>query len=205
MIGAEVDTNAVLAEVRRAQQRRPEPKAAARPAPVAAEEPGRRPLPDLRDPRFALERDLLKLVIQHGRVVGGSLADVGANDFTHPVYRTVWELVVAAGGPEAGAADPQWGVRLRDSAPDAMVASAISALAVEPLRTSREPDAAYVAQHAYRLLELTTLRRIAEVKSRLQRTNPVEQVTDYNRMFGELVALEQHRRQLRELATGTTE
>ena len=37
---------------------------------------------------------------------------------------------------------------------------------------------------------------------KLQRTNPVEQATEYNRMFGELVALEQHRRELRERATG---
>ena len=48
------------------------------------------------------------------------------------------------------------------------------------------------------------MRRIADLKSRLQRTNPVEHATDYNRMFGELVALEQHRRNLRELAVGAT-
>ena len=57
-------------------------------------------------------------------------------------------------------------------------------------------------QHVYRLQELTALRRIAEVKSRLQRTNPVEHTAEYNRMFGELAALEQHRRQLRDLALG---
>ena len=42
------------------------------------------------------------------------------------------------------------------------------------------------------------MRRIADVKSRLQRTNPVDHALDYNRMFGELVALEQHRRNLRD-------
>jgi DNA primase len=41
------------------------------------------------------------------------------------------------------------------------------------------------------------------VKSRLQRMNPVTQTADYNRMFGELVALESHRRNLREQAIGT--
>ena len=49
---------------------------------------------------------------------------------------------------------------------------------------------------------MTAARRIDEVKSRLQRTNPVEDPTGYNRMFGELVALEQHRRELRERAIG---
>ena len=48
------------------------------------------------------------------------------------------------------------------------------------------------------------MRRIADLKSRLQRTNPVDHAADYNRMFGELVALEQHRRNLRELAVGAT-
>lgn len=76
--------------------------------------------------------------------------------------------------------------------------SAISALAVEPLLTPKEPDAAYVNHHMVRLLELTAARRIEAVKSRLQRTNPVEDPDSYNRMFGELAALEQHRRGLRD-------
>ena len=48
--------------------------------------------------------------------------------------------------------------------------------ATKPLLTAKEPDAGYVAQHVNRLRELTLMRRIAELKSRLQRTNPVEQV-----------------------------
>ena len=92
--------------------------------------------------------------------------------------------------------------RLRDAAADPDVSSAISALGVEPLRTAKDPDAGYVAMHVFRLQELTALRRIAELKSRLQRTNPVEQAADYNRMFGELVALEQHRRTLRDQSMG---
>jgi DNA primase len=136
--------------------------------------------------------------------VGRSAAEVGPNDFTHPTYRSVWELVAAAGGAAAGADDPGWASRVRESATDPAVSSAVSALGVEPLRTAREPDATYVAAHVYRLLELTTMRRIADLKSRLQRTNPVEHPTDYNRMFGELVALEQRRRTLREAAVGAS-
>jgi DNA primase len=41
------------------------------------------------------------------------------------------------------------------------------------------------------------------VKSKLQRTNPVEETAAYNKMFGELVALEQQRRALREQAIGS--
>ena len=203
MVGADIDTNQVLSEVRRAanrpasrpdqRQRKPEDQVAAAP---------RNPVPDLRDPRFKLERETLKLVLQHPMTIGRITGDVGPNDFTHPTYRAVWELIAAAGGPGAGAGDPGWATKLRDAATDPAVSSAISALAVEPVLTAKEPDASYVALHVFRLLELTTMRRIAEVKSRLQRTNPVEHATEYNRMFGELAALEQHRRNLRERTVG---
>lgn len=198
MVG--VDVEQAREEVRRAGNRRPTGPAHAGPPTTDQPPPARSQVPDLRDPRFSLERETLKLVIQHPVTVGRTASDLGDNDFTHPTYRAVWDLAVASGGPAS--ADADWAARLRDAATDPAVSSAVSALAVEPIHTSREPDHAYVAQHVFRLQELTALRRIAEVKSRLQRTNPVEHASDYNRMFGELVALEQHRRSLRERAMG---
>ena len=198
-----VDPEEARTEVRRAAARGSRPDA----RPTAAEEQAGRParpdLPDLRDARFAIERETLKLVLQHPIAIGRTTADIGDNDFTHPTYRAVWTLVEAAGGPAAGDGDPGWVSKVRDAAPDPEVASAVSALAVEPIRATHEPDASYVAHHVFRLLELTTLRRIAELKSRLQRTNPVEQPVDYNKMFGELAALEQHRRTLRDRIVGS--
>ncbi|WP_121256540.1 DNA primase [Nocardioides ferulae] len=216
MVGYDNDEASVLAEVRRAAARggrdargperhaRPGQQAAGRdaaPVPAAPEAP-RRPLPDLRDPRFKIERETLKLVLQHPMAIGRTTAEVGSDDFTHPTYRAVWELVAAAGGPSVGSGDAGWAPRIRDAAGDPRLASLVTELAVEPLPTAKEPDAAYVAVHVFRLLELTALRRIAEVKSRLQRTNPVDDAADYNRMFGELAALEQHRRMLRERTVG---
>ncbi len=202
MIG--VDMEEARAEVRRAAGRRP-----GRPEQVTAsqaaqqpETPARRRLPDLRDPRFGIERETLKLVVQHPMVVGRTTVDVGANDFTHPTYRAVWELVERLGGTVAGVDDPTWAGRLRDAAGAPEVASAVSALAVEPLLTAKVPDAGYVAHHVVRLRELTALRRIAEVKSKVQRMDPIKQADDYNRLFGELAALEQHRRELRDRIVG---
>jgi DNA primase len=160
------------------------------------------PMPDLRDPRFSLERETLKLVVQHPAVVGAATRDVDGDDFTHPVYRAVWEAVAACGGPTAAPATEVWVSKLRDNVDDGPVAHAIGALAVEPVLSAKDPDRGYVNAHVFRLQELTAMRRIADLKSRLQRTNPVEHPTDYNRMFGELVALEQHRRTLREKAIG---
>ncbi|KRA29404.1 MULTISPECIES: DNA primase [unclassified Nocardioides] len=201
MIGSEVDTNRVLSEVRRAAARGPEPTAprersGAQPAPEPP--PPRATYPDLREPRFSIERETLKLVLQHPIAIGRTTADIGANDFSHPIYRAVWELIAAAGGAVAGQSDPAWVSRIREASTDPAVSSAVSALAVEPIPATREVDAGYVAHHLHRLQELTALRRIDEVKSRLQRTNPVEHAADYNKMFGELAALEQHRRMLRE-------
>ena len=45
-------------------------------------------------------------------------------------------------------------------------------------------------------------RRIQELKSRLQRLNPVTHTDEHLRLFGELVPLEQHARSLREQAVG---
>jgi DNA primase len=193
-----VDVEEARAEVRKAAARGRAGDGRGHPAEPVGERPPRRELPDLRDPRFSIERETLKLVLQHPIAIGRTTADIGANDFTHPTYRGVWALVEAAGGPAAGDGDPGWVARIRDAATDPEVASAVSALAVEPIPVAKEPDASYVALHVFRLLELTTLRRIAELKSRLQRTNPVEHAAAYNKMFGELAALEQHRRALRD-------
>jgi DNA primase len=202
MVG--VDVEQARTEVRRAAGRaaRPAPQAAAPTTPQgeSPSAPAARPLPDLRHPRFALERETLKLVVQEPEAVARATRDIGANDFTHPTYRAVWGLVELSGG--LGAADVGWASRLRDAAADQAVAAALSALAVEPVPSRKGADDAFVANTVYRLQELTAQRRIADVKSRLQRTNPVEQTAEYNRMFGELTALEQHRRQLRDLALG---
>ena len=203
-----MDPAEVQVEVRRAAGRKPtdpQPLATRPAAPAAGAAAAPAPakqLPDLRDPRFALERETLKLVVQAPEAVVRPAREVDLNDFVHPTYRAVWQLVQEAGG--LGAADNDWAGRLRDKASDPAVAAALSALAVEPLPSRRGADDAFVANTVYRLQELTAQRRIAEVKSRLQRTNPVEHTTEYNRMFGELTALEQHRRQLRDLALGAS-
>ena len=187
-----VDPNDILAYVRRAAGR----SGGSAPALVSTGlESG---LPDPRDPRYTLERETLKLVVQQPGVIAPVLREVSAEDFTHPAYRAVWAVVTLAGG--VAAADDQWTSRLQANTADERVQSLLSALSVEAMPTSKEPTAEYAAVYVHRLRELTALRRISDLKAKLQRTNPVEEAVEYNRMFGELVALEQHRRTLRELA-----
>ena len=204
MVGVDIDE--VRSEVRRAANRpaRPDERRttrAAEPA-TAATEPARAPLPSLSDPRFAIEREMLKLVIQHPAGVGRTTAHVSVDDFTHPTFQGVWRAVMAAGGPTTGAEDAGWANRVRGAADEGAVVAAVTELGVEPIRGTDSPNPTFAVAYVYRLQELTTSRRIADVKARLQRTNPVDNTVDYNKMFGELVALEQHRRTLREGAVG---
>ena len=76
---------------------------------------------------------------------------------------------------------------------DERLKSLISSLTVEPLSagcpTRPTPSCTPTGSASS-----PPVRRIADVKSRLQRTNPVEEAAAYNKMFGELVALESHAR-----------
>jgi DNA primase len=121
------------------------------------------------------------------------------SDFGHPLLRLVWEAITAEPLPTGG--EQSWLTRLAQRLPQ-QAQTVLAGLAVDPLPTHGEVEARYVDALLARLQEITAARRIDEVKSRLQRTNPIEHELDYNRMFGELVALEQHRRQLRERAIG---
>lgn len=195
-----IDPNDVQREVRRAANRGNERSVPTQPVSTGPSSAG---LPDPRDPRYVLERETLKLVVQRPDIIAHLLSEVTEDAFTHPAYRAVWAVVTLAGG--IAAADDQWTSRLQANTADERVHSLLSALSVEQVLTAKEPDAAYAAQHVHRLREVAAMRRIADLKSKLQRTNPIDDQLEYNRMFGELVALEQHRRTMRELALDSTQ
>jgi DNA primase len=148
-----------------------------------------------------VEREVLKLAVQRPVLAGPVFDALPAEVFTHPAYGAVRELIGTAGGAAAGG-DDAWVSRLREQAPDDPVRALVTELAVEPLRSTGEADERYAGALLARVQELATTRRIAELKSRLQRLNPLEHPEECNRLFGELVALEQHRRGLREQAIG---
>ncbi len=202
MVGVEIEQ--ARNEVRRAAGSGRGQAPASPPSGAASAIPGEA-VPDPRDPRFTLERETLKVVVQRPDLVVSLAAGLGDNDFTHPTLRAVWRLVEKCGGAGAAPTPDTWAGTLLQAADDAAVEAALNLLAVEPLPTSSEKEAGFAAASIYRLQEVTVLRAIADLKSRLQRTNPVEEPTEYNRMFGDLVALEQKRRSLRELAIGETE
>ncbi|MGH3368021.1 MAG: DNA primase [Nocardioidaceae bacterium] len=157
--------------------------------------------PDPREPRFLAEREALQVVVQYPELAVDGFAELGDADFTHPTLAGVRRAIEAAGGP-ATAASADWVNRLRDKAEDDFVQSAVGALAVEPLPVKGAPDPRVAAAWLARPQELTMLRRIEQLKSRLQRTSPIDETTEYNRMFGELMVLERRGRELRERMIG---
>ncbi len=159
------------------------------------------PPTDTRDPVVQIEREAVKLAIQRPGLVGPLFDAVEPGAFTVAAYDAVRTLIIDVGGATSAATET-WAATLRDKAPDDALRNLVTELAVEPLRITTDDDRRYAEAVLARLQELHATRRIAELKAKLQRLNPVEETEDYNRMFGELVAFEQHRRGLRERALG---
>jgi len=125
--------------------------------------------------------------------------------FSAPVHVAVQELIAKCGGVAGAGTGREWAAQLREAAPNDQAREFVTRLAVEPVEVSRadgEADARYADAVLARVEELSVSREIAVVKSRLQRLNPVEETAGYNRMFGDLVSLEQRRKVLSDRAAG---
>src|SRR5262249_58610723 len=137
---------------------------------------------DLGDRVIQVEREALKLAAQGPALCGPAFDVLGPAAFTAEPHAAVRELIDACGGARGAASAQEWVARLRDAAPDDRVRGFVTRLAVEPLRVPRadgEPDARYADAVLARVEELTVSRRIAAVKSRLQRLNPVDAQPEY--------------------------
>jgi DNA primase len=90
-----------------------------------------------------------------------------------------------------------------ESISDENLRALFTELSVEPIRADGKPSETYVASIVARLREVAISRSIADLKSSLQRLNPVENEIEYNAAFAQLVALESARRSLHDLALGS--
>ena len=159
---------------------------------------------DGENPVVQVERELLKLAVQRPALCGPDFDALEETAFTAPAHAAVRDLIARNGGVAAapGGDGGAWAARLRDAAPGEAARAFVTRLAVEPLRHDGEPDTRYAGAVLARVGELAVSRQIAAVKSRLQRLNPVDGQAGYNRIFGDLVALEQRRKVLWERAVG---
>lgn len=149
--------------------------------------------PDPLEPTLMLEREVLKARVQLPALVT-TWTTIEDGSFTHPAYKGLAATINSLGATRAFTteeiADPQ-------------MKALFTELSVEPIRAEGEVTERYVASIVARLREVGISRAIADLKSRLQRLNPVENGDEYNASFAQLVALESARRSLHELAVGS--
>jgi DNA primase len=154
--------------------------------------------PDARDPGLIVEREVLKLAVQRPSLLGTDFDALDPIVFTAPAYAAVRAAVDKAGGTATATEGAAWVARVQDAAEVDSVRDLVTELAVEALQTSDDGEKRYADALVARLEEMALTRQIQELKSRLQRLNPLEATADYNRMFGELIVLEQRKKALRD-------
>lgn len=198
LLGADVDD--VRREVSRAGRRKLSP-GRERPMPEPPEpEPDDGallglPVPNPRDRGLEVERGTLRLMVRAPEVFAADWNGVTEEDFSHPTYRAIFGAIAAAGPPGA-----DWPQPVLTGLGDAGATHVIAGLATEPLLRPASPG--YAAEYVARLRLLALARTIADLKSKLQRTSPVDDQPAYNRMFANLLELEKRRRELHEVAMG---
>ncbi|MFD9959663.1 DNA primase [Amycolatopsis sp. NPDC058986] len=195
--GAADKRGGVAAPARRQSQRQQQ-EAAASAAAEAQDLP--RPAPD--DPRFIGQREALKAALQQPAIAGPEFDSLPEEAFTHPVYVALHLALLKAGGAASGLTGPALLDAAAPHCPQGTVRRVLSELSVEPLRAKGEVDSRYISGVLAGVQENLVGRQIGEIKSKLQRLSPVEAPDDYRALFGDLVALEQYRKALREQASG---
>ena len=148
--------------------------------------------PDPNEARLILEREVLKARLQEPQLLAGELwSAIEGGAFTHPAY-----IAMRTAIDVSEKLTPE-------SITDENLRALFTELTVEPIRADGKPTQVYVASIVARLREVAISRSIAELKSSLQRLNPVENEIEYNAAFAQLVALESARRSLHDLALGS--
>ena len=149
-----------------------------------------RPAPH--EPRLLLEREVLKARLQMPDLVT-TWGEIENSAFTHPAYIEIKSIIDAHSSTT---------IQI-DEISDERMKTLFTELTVEPIRSDGEVSARYIEAIVARVREVGISRAIADLKSNLQRLNPVENPDEYNSAFANLVSLETTRRGLHELALGS--
>jgi DNA primase len=184
-LGVEVET--VSSAVAQGVKRQPQQSA---PVNIEEEVPQVQWRPNPQEPRLILEREVLKARLQMPTLIS-NWREIESGAFSHPAYIQLAQIIAAA--------DEKSSIEIEQIA-DENMRSLFTELNVEPIRADGEVTGHYVESIVARLREVGISRAIAELKSSLQRLNPVENEQEYNQAFAGLVALETTRRGLHDLA-----
>ncbi len=186
-----------LARWQRERGRQPDrQRPAARTAP-AGPQPAARPTGprlDLRSPHHRVERELLKLALQHPQLVSPAFDAYGEDEFTAAPYAAVRRAIAEAGG--VAAADGDYLTRVRDAVPDDSVRTMVTELAVEPVM-HKAPDI-YAGQVLVGVRLAAVRRRESELRANLARLGPRADAAQTGAVQNELWALQQYGNRLRD-------
>ena len=161
--------------------------------PVRARPDGELPWPDPGERGLVIERDTLKLMLQYPALFDGMWNGVSAADFRHPAYRQVFTTIQAVGYHEG------WLDDVRAAAASDIERQLVVALTVEPVWRD-EPDQLYARAYSARLQLVRVMGEVEQVRSRLQRTDPIADASGYRQTFEELLALELTKKELQALS-----
>jgi len=148
---------------------------------------------NLKDPKLILEREVLKIKLQHSDIPN-AWDELEPNAFSYWAYHQLRTEIDALESFDLKT--------LIANSPSEEIQSLITELVVEPIRTDREITDHYIRSVFARLREVAITRSIVELKATLQRLNPVENVDQYQEIFTSLVALEGAKRAQKELSLG---
>ncbi|REH42577.1 DNA primase [Kutzneria buriramensis] len=154
------------------------------------------------DPALWTQREALKVALQAPALAGPYYDSLPEDSFSDPAYLELHRGIIAAGGASCGISGPAFVDAVGQQLQHQSLRSLLTELAVEPLQVKSEVDIRYVEVIVARLQETLVAKQVADLKSRLQRLSPIENVDEYRELFGDLVALEQYRKALREQGIG---
>ena len=184
-LGVEVET--VSSAVAQGVKKQPQQSAPATSEEETPQVPWR---PNPQEPRLILEREVLKARLQMPTLIS-NWREIESGAFSHPAYIQLAQIIAQA--------EEKSSIEI-EQITDENMRSLFTELNVEPIRADGEVTGHYVESIVARLREVGISREIAELKSSLQRLNPVENEQEYNQAFASLVALETTRRGLHDLA-----
>jgi DNA primase len=144
----------------------------------------------------SIEKEALKLIFQFPLLVSEWIKQINVETFTQSKFRELFEVL------EKIVVSDDLIAKLLEENEDEEFKNIIAALSVEDFKAI--VDKKYVDSIFARLLELSTSRTIADLKSQLQRLEPETNSKDHDKMFQDLLDLEEYRRALREKALGTS-
>ncbi len=187
------------------------PGGSAGPGPGAARAPAGPSGPplNLRSPALLAERELVKLALQFPHLVAPVFDAFGEDEFTAPPYAVVRRAIAEAGGVgpapsgdgtggNGGGGGVAYLGRVRDAAPDDTVRGLITELAVEPLRTRREPDEFYAGVQLVQVRLAAVDRRLAELEGAARRLEARGEGESAAGVRQEVWTLQRYRTELRD-------